>query len=43
MRAAVAETIVKTLRSLELEFPVADSGEIARFAACRDLLESERD
>lgn len=41
MRVAVAETIVKTLRSLELEYPAADPGEIARFDACRKMLENE--
>ncbi|MGD9545992.1 MAG: hypothetical protein AB7V45_00465 [Candidatus Krumholzibacteriia bacterium] len=40
---AVAETLVKTLRSLEPEYPAADPEEVARFAARRGLPESERD
>lgn len=41
MRACVAETIVRTLQGLKLEYPRAASSERTRFDEMRTLLESE--
>lgn len=41
MRVAVAETIVKTLEALHLEYPEVSAEEQAKFAEARRLLETE--
>jgi len=41
LRVVVAETIVATLRSLDLTFPAVDPDDQARFATCRQELEDE--
>lgn len=41
MRVAVAETIVKTLEALHLEYPEVSAEEQAKFAEARRLLEAE--
>ncbi|MBU0654807.1 MAG: polyphosphate kinase 2 family protein [Gammaproteobacteria bacterium] len=41
MRVAVAETIVQTLESLQMEYPKPGEADRARFAECRQLLENE--
>lgn len=41
MRVAVAETIVKTLESLQMDYPQPSAADLARFEECRQLLVSE--
>lgn len=43
MRVVVAETIVKTLESLQMDYPQPSEAELARFAECRQLLQHEGD
>ncbi len=41
MRVAVAETIVQTLESLQMDYPEPSEADRARFAECRQLLDNE--
>lgn len=43
MRVAVAETIVKTLESLQMDYPQPGAADLARFEECRQLLANEGD
>ncbi len=43
MRVVVAETIVKTLESLQMAYPQPGAADLARFEECRQLLANEGD
>lgn len=43
MRVVVAETIVKTLESLQMAYPQPGEADLARFEECRQLLANEGD